>query len=444
MGRFDFISPGAAASGALKQFLVEQEAQKRQMMLDEITRQNQQIALGREARLAESTDAQIANTKANTQSLIEQRNATKALNEQTLRDKVSARYLPGDVVDAGDEALVTGTAQQTLPGRSIAMTTAAPGIGPQAETVSGSAPEAPAPMVPGVVMDQQATGRKIALGTPEQRQAAAQKKQMEAVIASLPTEQQARARAIVASGGKLDGKDIIPERKVHSLGVGGKLVAEMPDGSVETIAEGREPAGKTLSPTSEAAIINRLQVQWDKSNSAAREMNRQFNLMTTGLNRYEADPIGGSQAVLVTFQKILDPISVVRESEYARSPQGLALLDRMQGFVERLAKGGAGVPKEELAAMVETAKQFKQNTADSLPGLRARSTRVAGRYGIPTDLIFDDVDGSESGVNPPPPPPPAAASVAAPPPAASPAAPPAAGTTFIRVNGKLVPAPAGK
>lgn len=41
-GRFDFHSGGAAATGALEQFLAEQENRKRQAMLDSITQQNAQ------------------------------------------------------------------------------------------------------------------------------------------------------------------------------------------------------------------------------------------------------------------------------------------------------------------------------------------------------------------------------------------------------------------
>lgn len=41
-GRFDFHSGGAAATGALEQFLAEQENRKRQQMLDRITQQNAQ------------------------------------------------------------------------------------------------------------------------------------------------------------------------------------------------------------------------------------------------------------------------------------------------------------------------------------------------------------------------------------------------------------------
>lgn len=139
----------------------------------------------------------------------------------------------------------------------------------------------------------------------------------------------------------------------------------------------------------------RLVTQWDKANAPFREMRRQYGLMETGLRRFkQGDKNGGSQAILVTFQKILDPASVVRESEYARSPQGVSALQRMEGFVDRLRVGGAGVPESALAEMVQTAKEFLDGMTGYTDGLRQRITRTAGEYQLDPRFIFDDVEPS--------------------------------------------------
>jgi hypothetical protein len=135
----------------------------------------------------------------------------------------------------------------------------------------------------------------------------------------------------------------------------------------------------------------KLADKWTKISTPTREMNRQFNLMQTGLQRFkQGDKMGGSQAVLVTFQKILDPSSVVRESEYARSSAGLSLISRLEGFADKLQSGGAGVPYADLAAMVETARQFLQSMNDYTAGQRKRLTQSATQYGIDPMLVFDD------------------------------------------------------
>lgn len=62
-----------------------------------------------------------------------------------------------------------------------------------------------------------------------------------------------------------------------------------------------------------------------------------------------------SQGVLVAFQKLIDPGSVVRESEYARSSEGLSLLSQVEGYVSKLSQGGAGVTASDLKEFAETA-----------------------------------------------------------------------------------------
>lgn len=146
-----------------------------------------------------------------------------------------------------------------------------------------------------------------------------------------------------------------------------------------------------LSPAIESNIINRLTTQWDKANSTVNELKRQRDLMQTGLAAArKGDMAAGSQAVLVTFQKILDPTSVVRESEYARSAAGQALLARIQGAAERLAQGGAGVPVTELEAFAALADQFVQQatTNQSLQMIRGRIAATADRYRIPHEVVF--------------------------------------------------------
>jgi hypothetical protein len=103
----------------------------------------------------------------------------------------------------------------------------------------------------------------------------------------------------------------------------------------------------------------------------------------------------GSQAVLVTFQKILDPTSVVRESEYARSASGLSALNQIQGVFERMAQGGAGVPLQELERFAALADQLVANSGSGLTGRRARLERTAQNYGLDPSLIFDDAPSEE-------------------------------------------------
>lgn len=148
---------------------------------------------------------------------------------------------------------------------------------------------------------------------------------------------------------------------------------------------------RPLTQTAEANMIGKLAGQWTAATKNATELQRQISIMRAGLGRYDADPNGASQAVLVTFQKMLDPESVVRESEYARSAAGISALQRVQGWRDRLLKGGAGVPKAQLAEMVKTAELLIAHSKNGAAGVRRRLGATAKRYNIPEELIFNDV-----------------------------------------------------
>lgn len=152
--------------------------------------------------------------------------------------------------------------------------------------------------------------------------------------------------------------------------------------------------GSGLSATSESNIINRLSNQWTKAVAPVAEMYRQSKLMKAGLEAARrGDLASGSQAVLVTFQKILDPTSVVRESEYARSAEGQALFARIEGAYDKLTKGGAGVPVSELEKFAKLADEMVQASLSGRVGaIKKRIGATADRYKIPHETIFEDFD----------------------------------------------------
>jgi len=159
---------------------------------------------------------------------------------------------------------------------------------------------------------------------------------------------------------------------------------------------------RPLSPTSESQIIQRLTKQWGDANKHLKELGRQVALMDVGLAAVESgERAAGDQIILVTFQKILDPPSVVRESEYMRSAAGQSLMDRVRGAYEQLTEGGAKMTVEQLKTFANFAREAAemQTKAANLDGIRARIARTAYHYNIPEELIFDDDD---TPVTPPP------------------------------------------
>jgi hypothetical protein len=152
--------------------------------------------------------------------------------------------------------------------------------------------------------------------------------------------------------------------------------------------------GSGMSPTAEAAVIQRLSQQWEKAAAPAVELNRQVKIMDVGLQAARRGDINqGSQAVLVTFQKILDSLSVVREAEYLRSAQGMSLIARINGAMEKLRVGGTGVSVSELEKFASMARQMaKEQSTGYLDAVKSRLGQTADRYKIPKELVFTEFD----------------------------------------------------
>ncbi len=62
------------------------------------------------------------------------------------------------------------------------------------------------------------------------------------------------------------------------------------------------------------------------------------------------------QALITLFNKVTDPDSVVRVSEYARTPEGAGLITSFIGRIERIVQGGAGLTNRDRTELMITAE----------------------------------------------------------------------------------------
>lgn len=143
----------------------------------------------------------------------------------------------------------------------------------------------------------------------------------------------------------------------------------------------------------------------------SREATRQIGIIRQAYNKAQQDMENGasinaaSQGVLVAFQKLLDPTSVVRESEYSRSASGLSLLSQIEGKYAQLTQGGAGVSAKDLKEFVELGELWLQGYEDSMMGYAQRTANQAASIGadltrvLTPDMIelLDRTTGASSG-----------------------------------------------
>ena len=80
---------------------------------------------------------------------------------------------------------------------------------------------------------------------------------------------------------------------------------------------------------------------------------RQTDVLRTAFEdgTFEGNRVGSDQALIMTFNKILDPTSVVRESEFARTGQSQGAIDAAAGWFKKLVKGGSGLTEDGLKAV---------------------------------------------------------------------------------------------
>lgn len=178
-----------------------------------------------------------------------------------------------------------------------------------------------------------------------------------------------------------------------SVPEGGVLV-DPETGKVVARGPAKSSRGDGLTPNAGLEGTLKLRDRFVRETQAASTVKTQLELMKSSLAAVKVGAAApGSQGVLVTFQKILDPTSVVRESEYARSASGLSLLSRIEGKWQTIEKGGAGVPVKDLEDFVKLSEQFMQNQARAAQDTKRQIDAIATEYGLKPENITRDIGG---------------------------------------------------
>ena len=107
--------------------------------------------------------------------------------------------------------------------------------------------------------------------------------------------------------------------------------------------------------------------------------------------------VAADQAIAVTFQKMLDPQSVVRESEYARTPEGVAFMNRMGSIVEQMQKGGLRLKDSDRLSLIQAANKLLKSGKRQMNSHIGRYKSLAKDYQVKPELILGDIDEFDVG-----------------------------------------------
>ena len=155
-----------------------------------------------------------------------------------------------------------------------------------------------------------------------------------------------------------------------------------------TTGRAEASAKAPLSTPQRFEALRSLQGDWRKAVAPITESKQAQARMEVGLRRFRADPVGASEAIRVGFEKLLSPESVVMPSEFARQGIGLSLMQKMQGYKQRYLEGGGDIPYEQLAEMVETAKQFNSEFDTYIEMEKERITQASQEAGLDPARVF--------------------------------------------------------
>jgi hypothetical protein len=170
---------------------------------------------------------------------------------------------------------------------------------------------------------------------------------------------------------------------------------------IETLRANAAAAGAgrrgSMTDTGQLNAIEKLNTKFQNNTRAAREVQRQYGVMEQGMTAYGKGLNKGTaeQSVVMAFNRILDPESVVREGEYDRTSQGQSLLQRMHALALKVPAGGQIAPAV-LKDMVTLSRTYRDQAAAHELRERKRIERMASHFGLPRELILtDDEDDNQ-------------------------------------------------
>ena len=97
--------------------------------------------------------------------------------------------------------------------------------------------------------------------------------------------------------------------------------------------------------------------------------------------------VAAEQALSVMFQKMLDPGSVVREGEFARTRDGQSFIAAVEGRMQQIFEGGTGLTEDTIRELVNSAEVLNNVALDEMGILRREHKELAPLIGAEPELV---------------------------------------------------------
>lgn len=120
------------------------------------------------------------------------------------------------------------------------------------------------------------------------------------------------------------------------------------------------------------------------------DIQTKFAVMATALEEAQRGIksfVAVDQTLITLFNKITDPESVVRESEYARTASDQSLINFIKGKAIKQIRGGAGLTNTERTALVNMAQKFMELNGARFNEKKQNYINLADSYGVDSNLV---------------------------------------------------------
>jgi hypothetical protein len=142
---------------------------------------------------------------------------------------------------------------------------------------------------------------------------------------------------------------------------------------------------KAVSDLSSAYEGNEGIKSFNKIDQAFRKMENLAKLTQSNPN--------AAQAIITTFNRVLDENSVVREAEVNLTMQAGSVVDRFKQQAEKFATGK--MTPEQTANLVEAAKELRNAALTGKQNLDRRFTERANAFGVPANLVISPLANTD-------------------------------------------------
>lgn len=162
-------------------------------------------------------------------------------------------------------------------------------------------------------------------------------------------------------------------------------------GEIVNTADG----GKTSPKTTDFKAVTDLRKEFNSQPEVKsyKDLQRTYSLINTAYQTALSKGDKGSkasadQALVTLYNKMLDPGSVVREGEYARTAEGQALIDRFVSKYQQATEGGAGITDVTRKDMVDISQKFFEGAQGDYDKIADYYRYIAKEIGVDPSLVI--------------------------------------------------------